>query len=80
MSFEGARFDLTQVALPILTIGIVALGEGIEFESCCGVTKLHAPQHPETPVDVFALHGGFEFFEAQKKLLIQRAQTIETLL
>ncbi|HVW24766.1 MAG TPA: hypothetical protein VHC69_05320 [Polyangiaceae bacterium] len=64
----------------MLLKGVVALHQRLQPKAPGGVANLRSPQDPEAPVDVFARNGGLDLLDAHEVLLIERAQSIQSIL
>ena len=73
-----AVLDFAADALPILLEGVVALDDRLELEALAGVSDLFAAQHVDAPINVLSRHLRLDLFEAEKVLLVERAQSLET--
>jgi hypothetical protein len=78
VALVGAVLDLATDALPILLKGVVALDDVLQSEAPRSVADLLAPQKIDAPVHVLARHGRLDLFEAEKVLLVERAQALES--
>jgi hypothetical protein len=69
--------DLATDALPVLLKRVVALDDRLQLEALGGVANLLAAQQVDAPIDVLARDCRLDLFEAEKVLLVERAQTLE---
>jgi hypothetical protein len=72
-----AVLDLAADALPILLKRVVALDDVLQPKTPRRIADLLAPKQVDPAVDVLARHRGLDLLEAQKVLLVERAQTLE---
>jgi hypothetical protein len=77
MASVGAVLDLTADALPVHLERVVALDDRLQLEALARVPDLLAPQDVDAAVDVFARDARLDLLEAQKILLVERAQPFE---
>lgn len=78
MSLVGAILDLATDPEPVHLKRVVPLLQHVELEAQRGVAKVKATNDVEASVDVFSRNERLEFFEAEKVLLVERTQTIES--
>src|SRR5688500_356342 len=78
VALVGAVLDLATDALPVLLKGVVALDDVLQPEAPGRVADLLAPQKVDAPVHVLARDGRLDLFEAEKVLLVERAQALES--
>jgi hypothetical protein len=75
-----AVLDLAANSRPVLLERVVTLDQHLHPETPRGVSDLGAAQDPEPAIDVFARDGGLDFLDAEKILLVERSQAVETIL
>jgi hypothetical protein len=73
----GAVLDFAADSRPVLLERVVTLDQRLQLEAFGGVANLGAPKHPETAIDVLASNRGLDLLDAQKILLVERAQALE---